>query len=157
MNIFLNNRPRVALAFARAYACFSAANLPVPSDDQAERIFRLLDQPMYVPDPLDPQTDTLAYVPLPSGGFYVPSWARAGVRYLRPGIDILSLDPADWYTKWWDCYETILPDIDQNSRLHEDFVARFESLSAREDDITNAISTGNVLIDPARIRRALGG
>jgi hypothetical protein len=150
---------RVALAYARAFACLSAANISKPTDTQIVQLVKLLDQDMYLPLHFDPGDDCRVYIAAWRGEdrnehwYYVPSWARAGVRYLRPNIDILQLDPSDWWRGWFDIYEATFPDLEPESQYGKLFTKRLESLGEDEDYIRAMTENNRLVVDRDKIKK----
>lgn len=142
-------KPFETLTLGRVFACCSAAN--IKDRETIKTLFKVLNQRMYQPDPLDYESDCRPYVFTMRGleqVVYIPSWARAGVNYLRR-IDLQQLDPADWYHSWWDLYRDTIEDPDQD----ETFGKMFSSLAAEEDEIMALRRQGKLFTDREKIRR----
>jgi hypothetical protein len=81
--------------------------------------------------------------------WYIPSWARAGARYLVPGIDLLAIDPAKWFSAYMLIVNANYDSADIDFYLHGD-----RCLETEFDEIRAALDSGRVLIDAAKIKRA---
>ena len=142
-------KPYEILAFGRVFACCSA--LGIKDRDAVNTLFKVLNQRMYQPDPLDYAQDCRPYAftmrnqePV----VYVPAWARAGVNYLRR-TDLRELDPADWYHSWWELYRDTIED----SATEESFGQMYGSLAQDEDQIITLIRADKLLVNRDQIRR----
>lgn len=149
--------PNLTLAYARAFACLSAAKCRVEDLARLPALVNVLNQPMYIPMESDPQIDCRPYLPAArvSGErvVFMPAWARAGVRYARMGIDVKRLDPADWYHEWWTFYRETFEGVEDSSDTGKAFIALYESLAVDEDEIRTFIDGSKLVIDREAITK----
>lgn len=153
--------PTYFLQHGRALACASAVGLTEPSKELTSLI-KLLGAPTFRPkESINYQTDCRPYVPIvtPNKGAFVfmTPWARAGVRYLKPGFDLSALAPASFYTNWWPLYQAMFPHIPMGSAEEEVFTAMFTSLGDSESDILALLDVGRLMLKPEKIKRLLAG
>lgn len=148
--------PSATLAYARAFACLSAAGLSEPPK-HFEAIVNLLYQPQYTPKEVVFERDCKPYVfglrKDLSRCVFIPSWARAGVRYTDSSIDLRQLDPRSWIEHWLEVYHHVFPDIQYDSEEDQIFTQMYVSLGDHEDDIRQLIDSGNLITEAPKIKR----
>jgi hypothetical protein len=158
MNIMpLQFTPALCLAWGRAFACTSAAGF-TKLPPNMNSLVGLLNQPAYIPDTIDFHNDCKPYCYANRSdtflvACYIPSWARAGVRYLRPGTDLQHLDPSSWYSSFWDHFLAMFPDADPN--INQIFDDMLSSLGAEEDSIRAMVDNDQIIVNQSQIRRLI--
>lgn len=154
--------PIYYLQHARALACVSAVGYAEPPPQQIALI-KLMGSSTFRPNRpnggVDFANDCRPYIPVthPIRGTFVfmDTWARAGVRYLKPGFDLSTLAPQSFYTNWWHLYQTTFPEINPGSAEDQIFNQMFASLGDFEPDILVLIDQGKLMLDPKKIKRLL--
>jgi len=86
--------------------------------------------------------------------WYMPSWARHGVRYLEPHTDLFSLDPEVWVSGFMATVDRIFEDLPQTERAMFEMCER--SMQFDIDERRAALDNQTVLVDSGKIRRAFG-
>ena len=157
MNIQLHRpTPAAILAYARAFACISATGQNEPPINFTA-IVNLLYQPQFSPKEVNFERDCKPYIfglrKDLSRCVFIPSWARAGVRYTDSSTDLRRLDPRSWITHWLELYRHVFPDIKFNSEEDQIFTQMYVSLGEHEDDIRQLIDQGNLITEAPKIKR----
>lgn len=156
---------QLILAKARAFACLSATDSPVQTFDDfklANAVVNLLNQRIYHVDlatavqPIRPYC--CGFKPDGSQTLFIPAWARAGVRYIKPSTDLKKLDPTDWYRRWWEIYvamEPREPGAATEAEREEDaiFEGHFHLLGLDEEFLRAQIAKGWLVVDRLQIRK----
>jgi hypothetical protein len=145
--------PRLVLAYARAIACACATGM---HEDTAriEPVIRSMLQ--YSPSEPNFDVDCQPHRQVRNKHnltvWAMPPWARHGVRYLNPGVDLFSLDPAIWCLEFMATVDRLIPELSPNERALFQMCER--SMQFDIEDRQKMLDDRELLTDSARIRRA---
>ena len=161
--LFFHTSPFNYLASGRAFACGSALGYVEPDEKTFRTLARFLAAPTFYPKhaTIDFGKDCAPYriitTPDKLSYVYMDSWARAGIRYLKPDFDLNVLAPQSFYMNWWSLYRTAFSDIPEGSPMDETvFVPMYASIAVYEEAILTLLDKpGRLLLDPAKIKRLL--
>lgn len=160
-NPFFRASPHFYLSIARSVACVSALGHTEALGPKQEALQGLLASPTFRPKSgtVDYSNDCRPYqiVDIPTKGTFVimESWARAGIRYLKPDFELELLAPQSFYVNFWPIFRESCSWIAVGSPEEEAFTTMFTSLGGSEPEILRLIDLGCLVLDPKRIRRLL--
>jgi len=83
--------------------------------------------------------------------WFMPPWAKAGVRYLKPSVDLYSLAPEVWVDEFMNTVEKAMPNLEPNARALFEMAER--SMQFDLDERRSALDNERMMIDSQKLKR----